>query len=115
MRIHFGMANAQQLQPQGPTRAHRLPEILCASDPHRRTFIRGLINFSMTFRSDFACRHVPTYARSDLHWWSAYVASWNGVQILDAPCNTLDIYMDASGSKGLWGPVVLIQVPPPLQ
>src|SRR5882724_2886825 len=71
--------------------------------PHGCTFIRGLINFSMMFRSDFACRHVPAYACSDLCWWSAYAMSWNGVQILEAPRDTLDIYMDASGSKGLGG------------
>jgi len=71
--------------------------------PHGRTFIRGLINFSMTFRSDFARRHVPAYARSDLRWWSAYASSWNGVQILEAPRATLNVFTDASGSKGLGG------------
>src|SRR5882724_10247026 len=50
--------------------------------PHGRTFIRGLINFSMTFSNEFAIKHVPAYAWHDIHWWSMYAHNWNGVQLL---------------------------------
>jgi len=71
--------------------------------PHACTFIHGLINFSMTFTSNISKRHVPTYAHSDMHWWSVYAWSWNGVQILKPAWATLHIYTDASGAKGLGG------------
>lgn len=71
--------------------------------PHGRTFIRGLINFSMTFQSEFSRRHVPAYARSDIHWWSIYAQAWNGVQILEPTKSTIHICTDASGLKGLGG------------
>jgi len=71
--------------------------------PHGRTFIRGLINFSMKFPSDFALRHIPVYALADIQWWLAYAQAWNGVQILDQPKPTLHVYTDASGLKGLGG------------
>jgi len=34
--------------------------------PHGRTFIRGLINFSTKFPSEFSMRHVPAYVRADI-------------------------------------------------
>jgi len=71
--------------------------------PYARTFIRRLIDFSMTFRSDFTRRHIPTYARADIKWWLTYARSWNGIQILETKQPTVNIYTDASGSKGLGG------------
>jgi len=69
--------------------------------PHSCSFICSLINFSMTFNGNFMQRHILAYACSDILWWLAYAESWNGIQILEAPCATLHIYMDASGNKGL--------------
>jgi len=71
--------------------------------PHGCTFIHGLINFSMTFPSDFSQRHIPAYARSDIHWWLTYMRSWNSIQILELTKATLHVCMDASGSKALGG------------
>src|SRR5882672_1971631 len=71
--------------------------------PHGRTFIHGLINFSMTFPDNFSRRHVPGYAQADIAWWSAYAWHWNGIQILEQPKATLHIYTDASSKKGLGG------------
>src|SRR5882724_6961759 len=71
--------------------------------PCARAFICRLINFSTTFLSDFARRHIPAYARADLRWWSTYADSWNGVQILEMTRPTIQIYTDASGVKGLGG------------
>src|SRR5882724_11497590 len=51
---------------------------------HGHTFIRGLINFSMMFKSDFTRRHIPTYTHADMRWWSSYVSSLNCVQILES-------------------------------
>ena len=71
--------------------------------PYALTFIRRLINFSMTFWSDFTRRHILTYARADIKWWSTYTRSWNRIQIIETKQPTVNIYMDASGSKGLGG------------
>src|SRR5882672_6019657 len=71
--------------------------------PHGRTFIRGIINFSMKFSNEFTIKHIPAYARLDIHWWSMYAHSWNGMQLLEPQNPTLHIYMDASGTKGLGG------------
>jgi len=43
--------------------------------PHGRTFIRGLINFSMMFKSDFMCRHIPAYVCADMRWWLSLLRS----------------------------------------
>src|SRR5882724_1809697 len=71
--------------------------------PYARTFIQRLINFSMTFQSSFARRHIPAYARADIKWWLTYARSWNRIQILEPKKPTRNIYTDASGSKGLGG------------
>jgi len=71
--------------------------------PHSHTFIRGLINFSMTFSNKFAIKHIPAYTHFDIHWWSMYACSWNSVQLLEPQNPTLHIYMDASSTKGLGG------------
>jgi len=71
--------------------------------PHSRTFIRGLINFSMTFSNKFAIKHIPVYMWQDIHWWSMYARNWNGMQLLEPQKPTLHIYTDVSGTKGLGG------------
>ena len=50
--------------------------------PHRHTFIRGLIKFSKMFSNKFVLKYIPAYAHSDIHWWSTYACSWNGMQLL---------------------------------
>jgi len=57
----------------------------------------------MSFQSYFTRRHIPTYTRADIKWWSTYARSWNGTQILKTKQPTMKIYTDASGSKGLGG------------
>jgi len=47
--------------------------------PHSRTFVWGLINFSMTFKSDFTLRYIPGYAHADILWWLAHTMAWNGI------------------------------------
>ncbi|KAL7278212.1 hypothetical protein ACG7TL_008187 [Trametes sanguinea] len=73
--------------------------------PHARAFIRRLIDFSATFRSDFATRHIPAYARRDIHWWSVFHSTWNGIRLITPSRPTLHVYTDASGaeSKGIGG------------
>src|SRR5882724_1276023 len=95
------MAKLKTLQSEANSRTSGLPAVLCSSDPPQHTFVRGLINFSMTFQNKFSQRHILAYTCSDISWWLAYVQSWNGVQILEPPKPVLHIYSDASGSKGL--------------
>ena len=71
--------------------------------PHGHTFIRGLINFSMKFPSEFSWRHMSAYAHTDIQWWLSYTQAWNGVHILDQQKPTLHVYTDTSSLKGLGG------------
>ncbi|PIL25565.1 hypothetical protein GSI_12373 [Ganoderma sinense ZZ0214-1] len=73
--------------------------------PHARAFIRRLIEFASTFKSDFVIRHIPQYARADIHWWRVFHAHWNGIQLITPSRPTVHIYTDASGSerKGIGG------------
>ncbi len=71
--------------------------------PASRTFIRRLIDFSMSFTCPFTKRHVPAAARADLAWWSTYAESWNGVRLLQQARQTLHVHTDASGTKGIGG------------
>ena len=57
----------------------------------------------MTFLNEFAIKHIPAYARSNIHWWSMYMHSWNDMQLLEPQKPMLDVHMDASMSKGLGG------------
>ncbi|KAF5384159.1 hypothetical protein D9615_003180 [Tricholomella constricta] len=71
--------------------------------PKSRTFIRRLFDFSCTFTSPFATRHIPKSAMSDIHWWRTFSSHWNGVMLITPSLPSLSIYTDASGSKGLGG------------
>ncbi len=73
--------------------------------PHARAFIRRLIEFSATFKSAFSVRHIPAYARADIHWWSVYHSMWNGVMLITPTRATIHVFTDASGaeSKGIGG------------
>jgi hypothetical protein len=57
----------------------------------------------MTFASPFTRRRIPAYARADLHWWRAFALSWNGIHLISPRHQTVHIYTDASGTKGIGG------------
>ena len=71
--------------------------------PHARAFIRRLIDFSCTFRSPYAVRSIPKYARADLTWWTTFIPSWNGIRLITPSRPVIHIYTDASGAKGIGG------------
>lgn len=71
--------------------------------PPSRAFIRRLIEFSMTFASGWSRRHIPSYARSDLCWWTTFCSAWNGTLLITPPSRVVHVYTDASGTKGLGG------------
>ncbi len=73
--------------------------------PHARAFIRRLMDFAATFRSGYAVRHIPGYARADIVWWSVFHSRWNGVMFIQPSRPTVHVYTDASGSdkKGIGG------------
>ena len=71
--------------------------------PHSRAFLRRLIDFSTTFRSPFAIRHIPAYAHADIIWWQTFADAWNGKRFIDSSYTTTHVYTDASGTKGLGG------------
>ncbi|TFY57507.1 hypothetical protein EVJ58_g6982 [Rhodofomes roseus] len=71
--------------------------------PHSRAFIQRLIDFSRTFRSPYANRHIPNYARADLTWWRTFVPAWNGIRAIVPSRPVIHVYTDASGTKGIGG------------
>ena len=71
--------------------------------PRSRTYIRRLLDFSTKFKSPFQRLRIPNGARSDLRWWSLFCATWNGVRIISPPMDALQVFTDASGTKGLGG------------
>ncbi|KAF5379032.1 hypothetical protein D9615_006011 [Tricholomella constricta] len=71
--------------------------------PKSRTFIRRLFDFSCTFTSPHAIRHIPKPAMSDIQWWHVFSAHWNGIMLINPSLPSLSVHTDASGSKGLGG------------
>ncbi len=71
--------------------------------PRSRTYIRCLLDFSTKFKSPFQRLRIPNGARSDLRWWSLFCTTWNGVRIISPPMYALQVFTDASGTKGLGG------------
>ena len=69
--------------------------------PASHTFIRRLIDFSMSFTCQITKQHIPAAAHADLAWWSTYAESWNGVHLLQQAHPTLHVHTDASGTKGI--------------
>ncbi|GLB36092.1 hypothetical protein LshimejAT787_0303800 [Lyophyllum shimeji] len=71
--------------------------------PTSRAFIRSLYDFRNSFSSPFAKRRLPRPARHDIAWWRAFAAEWNGIRFLSPNRETIDVYTDASGTKGMGG------------
>jgi hypothetical protein len=71
--------------------------------PTSRAFLRGLYDFSAGFTSRFSRRHISKAARRDIDWWRRFAADWNGMRFISPSRETLHIYTDAAGTKGLGG------------
>ena len=71
--------------------------------PHSRAFLRRLINFSCSFTSPYTTRHIPNYVRSEIRWWHTYAFLWNGVHLIAQHHDSVHVFTDASGKKGLGG------------
>ena len=70
---------------------------------HSHSFIRRLINFSMTFTSPFTSCHILAYATANILWWWTFTFMWNGVRLIQPTQATVHVYTDARGCKGLRG------------
>jgi hypothetical protein len=66
-------------------------------------FLRGLYDFSAGFTSRFSKRHISKAACRDINWWRRFAADWNGIHFISPSRETLHIYTDAAGTKGLGG------------
>ena len=71
--------------------------------PHSRAFLRRLIDFSSSFSSRYATRHIPAYARAEIRWWHTYAFTWNGIHLITPHRDSVHVFTDASGKKGLGG------------
>ena len=69
-----------------------------------RSFLRRMIDLSMTVRELHHFIHLSRGDRSDLEWWSMFLSDWNGVSLLSTvvrkPSDVI-ITFDASGKWGL--------------
>ena len=75
--------------------------------PDRR-FVRRIIVVMTTIKDRDRFVRLNAEIRSDLYWWSEFVANWNGLGMIPNPQEaTVNIESDASGSWGCraaWGP-----------
>ena len=65
-----------------------------------RTFLRSLIDASMTVERLDHHITLSAQARADIVWWHTFVREWNGISIIAPTEPTHFIYSDASGSWG---------------
>jgi hypothetical protein len=63
-------------------------QVIC----HSWAFIQRLIDFSMTFQSQFAIRRIPAYAFADIIWWRTFALTWNSVCLISPSYATLHVY-----------------------
>jgi hypothetical protein len=72
--------------------------------PYSRAFLRSLYDFQSSFHdNNFAQRRIARPAMRDLSWWSTVAIGWNGIHLIAPQRETLHIFTDASGTKGLGG------------
>ncbi|KAF7345311.1 Integrase/recombinase xerD [Mycena sanguinolenta] len=71
--------------------------------PHSRAFLQSLFDFAASFKSSYSRRRLSHAARRDISWWSDFAATWNGVHVISPDRRVVDIYTDASGTKGAGG------------
>ena len=68
-----------------------------------RSFVRRLINLSMSVESLDRYVRLNVLARSDIHWWFEYASLWNGTSMLfqfDRQHPQIVVTSDASGKWG---------------
>ena len=72
--------------------------------PRSRSYLRRLFDFSKTFSTAHSSRCIPSSARADIRWWAIFSQVWNGVRLIGPDrSDSIPIYTDASGRKGLGG------------
>lgn len=71
--------------------------------PVSRSFLRRIFDFMSKFRTPFELKHIPSGVRADLNWWRTFSRAWNGVRLLQPSRHSVDVYTDASGTKGIGG------------
>ncbi|KAF7376591.1 Integrase/recombinase xerD [Mycena sanguinolenta] len=70
---------------------------------HSCAFLQSLFDFAASFKSPYSRRRLSRAARRDISWWSDFTAAWNGIHIISPDRQVVDIYTDASGTKGAGG------------
>ncbi|KAJ3978253.1 hypothetical protein F5890DRAFT_1560717 [Lentinula detonsa] len=68
-----------------------------------RAFLRSLYDFQSSFPSPFSHRRIPRSARRDIEWWSMFAVNWNGIHFIAPERAIIDVFTDASGTKGIGG------------
>jgi hypothetical protein len=48
-------------------------------------------------------RRIPRTACRDITWWSTFASAWNGIYFISPHRTNINLYTDASGSKGIGG------------
>lgn len=68
-----------------------------------RSFLRWLINLFMAVKPLDGYIRLNLAARSDIKWWSMYVAQWNGTSMMTRFDKTHPTKMVTSDASGSWG------------
>lgn len=68
-----------------------------------RTFLRRMIRLSLTVKEMHHHIRLNQSFRADLHWWSQFLESWNGVSILNCISQSPPFCTVTSDASGSWG------------
>ena len=71
--------------------------------PHSHAFLHCLINFSCSFSFHHVTHYIPAYIWAEIWWWHTYAFLWNGIHLIAPHHDSVHIFTDASGTKGLGG------------
>ena len=90
------MERQESLQEEGPALTDRSPGA-------GRSFLRRLIDLSMT------AKHLDHYirlgleARADIEWWAHFAGAWNGISMMQAGSRANPAATVMSDASGNWG------------
>lgn len=71
--------------------------------PTSRAFLHHAFHFMTSFTSAFSHRRIPKALHHDIEWWSSTALHWNGVHLISPSRESVHVYTDASGTKGIGG------------
>ncbi len=75
----------------------------CKVVPSGRSFLRRMINTSTYVKELYHHIRLNREFRSDLRWWSLFLADWNGSRIMSSRSKLRPDFILTSDASGSWG------------